>query len=510
MASEVLHRLFTFENHTTGETLRVWLRKGLTVADFLNRAQALAYVPVHCPIHNILLCHRARFLELEESFDSINLSVSESILIVCHMDDPSPEMVERLCQKGFPKNTVLQALRQTNCNESEAESLLSDPERVEQMLGTIRDTLQAYPEHVDMIICDLKHQGVIHGTAKEWLEDMLLDPSQFALNESLACELQDMEEQSTPRVDDDAESIVEETTLCHIMDPETARLQAAADQGDALSQYNFGVCLHSGSGVEQNLTEAARYFKMAADQGLVEGIYNYGVCLYDSNGVSETGENAPHYFKLAADMGYTPAQVAYSRCLVKGEGVPLNLAEAAHYLKAAADSGNHEAQRHYGTYLLYGKGVPMNPGEAVRYLKMASDGGQTVAMYNYATCLYSGHGIEKDLGTAVRYFKMAADGGCANAQYNLGVMLCNGKGVQKNVSEGARYLKMCADQGMAEGQALYGQCLFHGDGVQRDVAKAAQYFKLSADQGIAEARQYYEVCLHLLSSIPPDPLEVPM
>jgi TPR repeat protein len=52
-------------------------------------------------------------------------------------------------------------------------------------------------------------------------------------------------------------------------DPQKAAnyFKLATDQGDAAAQFNYGVCLESGSGVQIDLQKAANYFKLAADQG---------------------------------------------------------------------------------------------------------------------------------------------------------------------------------------------------------------------------------------------------
>lgn len=41
----------------------------------------------------------------------------------------------------------------------------------------------------------------------------------------------------------------------------------AADQGDALAQYNLGICYDNGYGVEKDLSEAVIWLRKAADQG---------------------------------------------------------------------------------------------------------------------------------------------------------------------------------------------------------------------------------------------------
>lgn len=41
----------------------------------------------------------------------------------------------------------------------------------------------------------------------------------------------------------------------------------AAEQGDAEAEYNLGFMYENGDGVDVNLDEACRWYKMAANQG---------------------------------------------------------------------------------------------------------------------------------------------------------------------------------------------------------------------------------------------------
>lgn len=45
------------------------------------------------------------------------------------------------------------------------------------------------------------------------------------------------------------------------------RYRKAAETGDAIAQYNLGVCYDTGEGVAQDKAEAAKWFRKAAEQG---------------------------------------------------------------------------------------------------------------------------------------------------------------------------------------------------------------------------------------------------
>ena len=49
---------------------------------------------------------------------------------------------------------------------------------------------------------------------------------------------------------------------------EAVRLyRLAADQGNAVAQYNLGICYEFGKGVAKDLDEAIRLYRLAAEQG---------------------------------------------------------------------------------------------------------------------------------------------------------------------------------------------------------------------------------------------------
>jgi TPR repeat protein len=60
-------------------------------------------------------------------------------------------------------------------------------------------------------------------------------------------------------------------------DAEAARwFRLAADQGDALAQYNLGTMYYTGRGVPEDDAEAVRWYRLAADQGHAGAQYNLG------------------------------------------------------------------------------------------------------------------------------------------------------------------------------------------------------------------------------------------
>ena len=78
-------------------------------------------------------------------------------------------------------------------------------------------------------------------------------------------------------------------------------IRRAADQGDAVAQYNLGVRYRQGQGVSFDFAEAIRWWRAAAEQGLNVAQYNLGVMFWDGRRVPPDAVEAIRWFRLAAD-----------------------------------------------------------------------------------------------------------------------------------------------------------------------------------------------------------------
>ena len=56
-----------------------------------------------------------------------------------------------------------------------------------------------------------------------------------------------------------------------------SNLKARSEKGDAEAQFELGILYKDGQGFEQNLSEAATWFRKAAEQGFAKAQNNLGV-----------------------------------------------------------------------------------------------------------------------------------------------------------------------------------------------------------------------------------------
>ncbi|MCX6926327.1 MAG: tetratricopeptide repeat protein, partial [Verrucomicrobia bacterium] len=84
----------------------------------------------------------------------------------------------------------------------------------------------------------------------------------------------------------------------------------AADQGNAIAQFNLGGCYYGGEGVPKDYIEAVKWYRKAADQGDADAQFNLGVCCSEGRGVEQNFVEAYKWFSFASAEGIENAKAA--------------------------------------------------------------------------------------------------------------------------------------------------------------------------------------------------------
>ena len=91
-----------------------------------------------------------------------------------------------------------------------------------------------------------------------------------------------------------------------------------AEHGNAQAQYDLGVLLHNGMGMEINSEEALRWFKLASNNNHIEAeAYLGSIYTYGFRGPQNI-EKALYYLKKAADKGHEGARGMMANIMSKG------------------------------------------------------------------------------------------------------------------------------------------------------------------------------------------------
>ena len=105
-------------------------------------------------------------------------------------------------------------------------------------------------------------------------------------------------------------------------------IHKAADQNMSIAQYNYGVFLDNGWGVEWNPFEAYLQFKAAAKRQLPEAEFAMGLSYTDNLVVTRDWAKAYKWLKAAADAKYEPAHQVLIEFVRKGIPVPTDTTAA--------------------------------------------------------------------------------------------------------------------------------------------------------------------------------------
>jgi len=137
----------------------------------------------------------------------------------------------------------------------------------------------------------------------------------------------------------------------------------AAEHGDATGQYTLGSLYYTGRGVQQDYTEAGKWFRKAAEQGDADAQFFLGVQYSNGLGVQQDYTEAAMWMRKAAEQGHAHAQFGLGVQYNNGLGVQKDYTEAAMWMRKAAEQGDADAQLNLAAMYANGEGV-MTSGAA--------------------------------------------------------------------------------------------------------------------------------------------------
>lgn len=122
-------------------------------------------------------------------------------------------------------------------------------------------------------------------------------------------------------------------------------LNQYANEGNAASQTKLGILYENGAGVQQDYSEALKWYLKAAAQNDTTACNNIGVMCFAGFGVQRDLDIARQWFLKAAELGSPGAMDNLGEMYSRGLGVPQDNAEALKWFRKAAELGHQEARR---------------------------------------------------------------------------------------------------------------------------------------------------------------------
>ncbi len=159
-------------------------------------------------------------------------------------------------------------------------------------------------------------------------------------------------------------------------------LKIRADAGDRSATRQLADMYYVGKdGVEQNFSEAARWYERLAKQGDVRAQTTMGLMYSRGYGVKKDSQAAHRWWNFAAAQNDPGAQYNLGLSYANGDGVAQDPAKAVEWYNKAAGRGHVQAQHNLG--MLYHEGKPArDPLRAYFWVKVAALQGDEKAEEN--------------------------------------------------------------------------------------------------------------------------------
>ena len=244
----------------------------------------------------------------------------------------------------------------------------------------------------------------------------------------------------------------------------------------------LGNCISDGIGVEPDLEQAIKYYKMAAEIGNVNAQFNYANVLE-----YKQDPECIKWFEKAYENGEIEAAYRIAMIYKYGEVVPKNDEMRNKWLQIAADQGYAMAQTDLGVFLINGEGIEKNEGDGIQWMQRAANTNNGLACRNMSILYRDGVGVKKDLDKASYWaIKLAkSEDGDIGLVYDYAVHFFAGdNGFPKDVNRAVELFTAAAEQGDTLSIENVGVLYSNPElGYATDVDIAIQWFEKGANQG---------------------------
>jgi len=227
------------------------------------------------------------------------------------------------------------------------------------------------------------------------------------------------------------------------------QLVVKAEGGDEDAVYKVAMAYFNGWPVEQNWSEAAKWFSVLARNQNAKAILNLAIILWEQNSPIRDTQKAAQLFLEAAKRGEQEAVVFLSECVRYGfTGKDPDPKSAVRMLVAAAQEKNLFAVDALGWWLLDGSPeLPQNEQKAASLFQEAWAAGHVRSAHGLGFVYRYGRGAPKDIVKAREYYRLAAEGGYPAAQNTYARLLSAGTGGDKNEVEAVKWFSEAAKNG---------------------------------------------------------------
>jgi TPR repeat protein len=254
----------------------------------------------------------------------------------------------------------------------------------------------------------------------------------------------------------------------------------SADHGCAYGQKMVALCYHRGVGVERDVKEAMKWYRLAAEQGDPAAAGNLGVILLGGSVGSPDPVEGMKWLRKGAEAGDPTTQILLAGRLEMGQGVERDLSAALEWARKSAKGGNVLGQVMVAQRLLaFPTRNAAESSEAYQAARQAADQGNASGQALLGMCYQRGIGVERNVQEAAKWYRPAAEQRIPAAAANLGRLLKDGELGSPDPVQGVKWLLVGAEGGDFTAMGVLAGTLATGQGVPRDLPGAAKWMRLS-------------------------------
>lgn len=255
----------------------------------------------------------------------------------------------------------------------------------------------------------------------------------------------------------------------------------ALKQGDLRAASVLGYFYEEGLGVDRDIDESMRLYRLAADGQDPTGQYSIGRLLFETGRFAE----ALPLLQAAAEQGVPQAHVILGKMYEAGQGVVAQPFLALEHFREAAELGNNVGRHLAAGYLR--SGSPEDLQLALTYLRHGCKENDAACCWRLAVVMMSKGGVgEQVLELAAR----AAELGMSAAMEWYGHVCLGGYyGKEADVTEGANCLQKAAAMGSARAKYLLAFYILKQVIESKHPQEAEVLCREAAEQGDKEARK---------------------
>ena len=208
---------------------------------------------------------------------------------------------------------------------------------------------------------------------------------------------------------------------------------------------------------EENYKLAFDYYSAAAIKGDAVSQYNLGVCYDLGKGVNTDNEEALKWYLKSAERGNSKAQSILGYMCSTGKGLPQDYKAALKWYSKAVEQGNLNAINYFGFANEHGHGFPQDYKMAYKWYKSAAEQGFAESQTNLGKLYLKGYGVLQNYVKAVRWFTKAAEDEDSEAQLVLGIMHIKGEYFDPNNQKGAYWINLARKNGNKQAEELWNE-----------------------------------------------------